>query len=103
MIEFTKQVFVESDEKLIYKIKDIEVFGNGIAYIHLELVCGYDYIDPDTSDIQGYVDKSLFVEEVQDETVSCDILTESLLEALNDMGYRVKNELPKIHKKGAKE
>lgn len=98
MIELTKEVYVETDEKMIYKVKYIEVYPNGIGYIYLELVCGYDYISPDTSNEQGYVDKSNFVDELQDEIISCDILTESLLGVLSDVGYRIRNEMPKIHK-----
>ncbi len=100
MMKFSKQLFVENSDHLIYELKDIELMENGLAYLYLDLVCGYDYVDPDNSDKQGYVDSSKFVEEVQHEIVSCDILAESLTKALNNDGYTIKKELPKIFNKG---
>ena len=33
MMKFSKQLFVENDDKLVYQVKDIELMGNGLAYI----------------------------------------------------------------------
>lgn len=96
MMKFSKQLFVENDDKMVYQLKDIELHQNGLAYLYLELVCGYDYIDPDKSNAQGYVDKSKFVDEAQHEIVSCDILAESLVKALENDGYKTIKTLPKI-------
>lgn len=98
MMKFSKKLYVENDERMIYQLKDIELHGNGLAYLYLDLVCGYDYIDPDYSDSQGYVDKNRFVEGVQHEIVSCDILAESITKALNNDGYKIIVNLPKIYK-----
>lgn len=100
MMKFSKQLFVENSDHLIYELKDIELKENGLAYLYLDLVCGYDYVDPDNSNKQGYVDKNNFVEEVQHEIVSCDVIKESLKQAFNNDGYNVIKELPKIYNKG---
>ncbi len=102
-MKFDKQLFVENCDHLIYELKDIELMGNGLAYLYLDLVCGYDYVNPDESDLQGYVDNSRFVEEVQHEIVSCDVMAESFVKALNNDGYTILSELPKIYKKGVGE
>ncbi len=98
MMKFDKQLYVENGDHLIYELKDIELMGNGLAYLYLDLVCGYDYINPDESNERGYVDKSKFVEEVQHEIVSCDVMAESMVKALNNDGFHVLKELPKIYK-----
>lgn len=103
MMKFSKQLFVENSDHLIYKLKDIELMENGLAYLYLDLVCGYDYVDPDNSDKQGYVDKSKFVEEVQHEIVSCDILAESMVEALKNDGFDILKALPKVFNEGVGE
>ena len=100
MMKFSKELYVENADRMIYKLQDIELKENGLAYLYLDLVCGYDYVDPDNSDLQGYVDNSRFVEEVQHEIVSCDILAESLLNALNNDGYHILKILPKIFRNG---
>lgn len=102
-MKFSKQLFVENSDHLIYELKDIELKENGLAYLYLDLVCGYDYVDPDNSNEQGYVDNSKFVEEVQHEIVSCDVMKESLITALNNDGFSVINALPKIFNKGVGE
>lgn len=98
MMKFSKQLYVENDDKMVYQLMDIELYGNGLAYLYLDLVCGYDYVAPDYSNQQGYVDKSKFVESVQHEVVSCDIMAESIVNALNNDGYHIIKTLPKIHK-----
>lgn len=100
MTDLSKQIYVENRDNLIYEVKSIDLHPNAMAYLHLDLVCGYDYVDPDNSDLQGYVDKSNFVEEVQHETISCDFINESLRIAVSLDGYNIRKELPKIHSKG---
>lgn len=100
MTELSKQIYVENRNNLIYEVKSIDLQPNAMAYLHLDLVCGYDYIDPDNSDLQGYVGNDKFIEEVQHDMLSCDLLTESITTTLNDNGYRILNELPKIYSKG---
>ena len=96
MMNFSKTLYVENDDKLVYQLRDIELKENGLAYLYLDLVCGFDYVDPDNSSIQGYVPASNFVEEVQHEVVSCDVLVESFRKSLNEDGYRIIDTLPKI-------
>lgn len=95
MMKFNKTLYVENDDRMVYQLVDIELHGNGLAYLYLDLVCGYDYVDPDNSSIQGYVPANNFVDEVQHEMVSCDILAESMLKALENDGYRILKTLPK--------
>ena len=98
-MKFSKQLYVENDDRLVYQLKDIELMENGLAYLYLDLVCGYDYVDPDNSNEQGYVDKSKFVEEAQHEIVSCDVMAESLVEAFKNDGYHIIDALPKVYSK----
>lgn len=100
MTELSKQIFVKNSGDLVYTVKSIELHPSAIAYLHLDLVCGYDYVDPDNSDLQGYVGNDKFIEEVQHDMLSCDLLTESITTTLTDNGYRILNELPKIYSKG---
>lgn len=91
---------VINEDKFIYKIISVEQLGaNEIAYSYnLELVAGYDYINPDENNIQGYVEAKGFTENVQWETFTVYPLTESLGERLEDEGYKViKIEDYKIH------
>ena len=67
MMKFSNPLYVENGEKMIYQLTDIELKENGLAYLYLELVCGYDYINPDNSNIQGYADKSKFSDDIQHE------------------------------------
>ena len=103
MMKFDKQLFVENDDRMVFELKDIELMGNGLAYLYLDLVCGYDYIDPDNSNEQGYVDKSNFVKEAQHEIVSCDVMAESFVNALNNDGFTIREKLPKIFDRGVGE
>lgn len=100
MMKFDTPLYFENAEKMIYRLKDFEVKGNGIAYLYLDLKCGYDYVDPDNFNLQGYVPKDNFTEEAQHDMISCDLMAESIIKALNDNGYRILNTLPKIFSKG---
>ena len=65
--------------------------------INLILVAGYDYINTDENDIQGYVSASNFVDGVQDETVVQYFMVESMKQCLIDNGYEILDTLPMIH------
>lgn len=98
MMKFSNPLYVENGEKMIYQLTDIELKENGLAYLYLELVCGYDYINPDNSNIQGYVDKSKFSDDIQHEIVSCDILAESMIQALNNDDFYVLKDVKNVLK-----
>lgn len=66
--------------------------------VNLVLIAGYDYINSDENDIQGYVTASNFVESVQDETVIQYYIVESMKQCLVDNGYEILDKLPVIHK-----
>lgn len=64
----------------------------------LELICGYDYVNPDYSNVQGYVSADHFIDDVQYEQVVCYFITESVENALVENGYEIIDRLPKIYK-----
>ena len=101
MIKIDVPLYFENNRKMIYRLSDFEAQGNGIAYLNLELECGYDYINPDNSSAQGYVNKDNFIEETHHEMVSCDLFAESFVEALKSDGYHALETLPKIFIRGS--
>lgn len=89
----SKKFYVMNDEKLVYKVNEFEVYYNTEAlHIYLELVAGWDYVNPDENDIQGWVGAKNFVEYVQFEIVSQYFLKESMEEALEENGYTILRE-----------
>ena len=88
-----------TEDRMIYELhKELRV--DGWIDLTLELVCGWDYIDADWSDEQGYVGKDFFVEEAEYEFLSCDIMNESILQVLTENGLKVIEKLPTIHGQG---
>lgn len=100
-MEINKKIYVQNADKFIYTVADIELRADGWANIWLDLVCGIDYINPDESNAQGYVGKENFVEET--EIITCDMMNESITQALEYHGYTVIKELPQIHNETAGE
>ena len=89
-LENYKFYVVDEDEKLVYKVGEFETFSDYEAIqIHLELVAGWDYVNPDENDIQGWCPANRFVEDVQTETVIQYFLQEGMKEALEDNGYTI--------------
>ncbi|QVW28894.1 putative replicative DNA helicase [Bacillus phage SWEP1] len=84
---------VINEDNLIYEITSFrQLQSSDICFVYnLELVAGYDYINPDYSDIQGYVSKENFVDDIHFEQFTFYAMSESLTEALNDHGYKVVN------------
>lgn len=99
-MEINKKIYVQNADKFIYTVADIELRADGWANIWLDLVCGIDYINADESNALGYVSKENFVEEIEHEFISCDMMNESIKQALEYHGYTVIEELPQIHTKG---
>lgn len=93
MTTFNQEIYVINSDKMIYKIESVrEIDGNeyGLVYT-LELVAGYDYIDTDYSDKQGFVSAEGFVDDVQVDWITVYPLSESLGERLKEQDYTVIN------------
>lgn len=83
---------------LIYEVKKpsvLDIKDMSLIY-NLELVCGIDYVNPDYSDIQGWVDSSRFTDSVKDEDILV-LSDESLIGRLDEEGFVKIDKLPKIH------
>lgn len=82
--------YVVNGKKLVYKVGEFETYGNAnFITIELELVAGWDYVNPDENDIQGFVPADRFVEDVQFEYINQYLLEEGMKEALEANGYTV--------------
>lgn len=99
-LEGYKFYVVNEDEKLVYKVGEFETYGNtNYILIELELVAGWDYVNPDYNDVQGYVPADRFVEDIQYEYVTQYFLEEGTKEALEQNGYKVlENITPDLQK-----
>lgn len=94
----SKKLYVKNDDGLIYQTEYISIHdGCDWLEVRLKLVCGYDYISPDTSDAQGYVNPDRFTESVQEDSALQYFLVESMKECLEGNGYTVIESLPIIH------
>lgn len=83
----------DTTEKLVYLVNEFETYYNYKALqIHLELVAGWDYVNPDENDVQGWVSAENFVEDVQDEYINQYFLKEGMHEALEENGYTILKE-----------
>lgn len=85
-----KKFYVRNDDNMIYEIGTFEVYdGYNSIHLNLELVAGWDYVNPDYNDIQGYVPADRFIEDVQTDTVIQYFLEESATDALESDGYYI--------------
>lgn len=92
------KLYVKNQDNFIYQTESIEMHdGENFMTVELKLVAGYDYINPDYSDVQGYVPADRFVESLQDEYELVYFLQESVRDSLIDNGYEILKELPTIH------
>lgn len=92
------QVYVENENKLIYQVVSIDTFSNTCAmYLNLELLGGYDYVNPDYTEVQGYVSNENFIEDLQTKTEVMYFMQEGMVECLEENGYKILEKLPKIH------
>lgn len=86
------KIYVKNEDNLIYCLEYFEVYDKSNNFIlNLNLVAGWDYINPDISNEQGYVPANRFVEDVQLESITCYFLTEGINECLEDNGYEILN------------
>ncbi len=90
------KLYAQAEEtKLVYQISEFEVYSDYEAIqIYLELVAGWDYVNPDYNDIQGWVSANNFVEDVQFEIVNQYFLVEGMEEALKENGYIILKDIP---------
>ena len=85
------KLYVENSEsKLIYMVNEFETYDDYEAIvIHLELVAGWDYINPDENNVQGWCPSENFVEDVQHEIINQYFLSESMKECLEWNDYTI--------------
>lgn len=88
---YLKDVKVVTDEKsLKYKVSYFDVYDNvDYAIVNLELLAFWDYVNPDENDLQGWVEPTRAVEEVQYDTVVWYFGVESMNAALAHSGFKV--------------
>ena len=99
-LENHKFYVANEDGKLVYKVGKFETYGNAnFITIELELVAGWDYVNPDENDIQGWVSAENFVDDIQFEYINQYLLDEGMKEALKENGYTVlENIAPNLQK-----
>lgn len=87
------ELYVMNEERFIYKVARVEELSYksyGLSYM-LDLVAGYDYVNPDESNAQGFVSAEAFVESVQWDCLTVFPLEETLGGRLKEEGYTVIN------------
>lgn len=90
-----KAIFAKNEDNLVYRLKSMEMYdGYDSLRLNLVLVCGFDYINPDISDEQGWCPANKFIEDVQDTQEICYIMSESIKECLEVNGYEILEECP---------
>ena len=97
-LESNKFYVMDETEKLVYKVATYETYSDcTYLQVNLELVAGWDYVNPDYNDIQGWCPADKFVEDVQYESVMQYFLKEGMEEALEENGFTVLEEIsPKL-------
>ena len=94
-LENKKFYVVNETEKLVYMVSEYNVHHDcGYIAINLELVAGWDYVNPDENDVQGWCPADRFVEDVQMEIIPQYFLVEGMKEALEANDYTVLEEIP---------
>ena len=93
-LESNKFYVINEDAKLVYMVSEYETYS-GVTYlgINLELVAGWDYVNPDYNDVQGWCPADRFVEDVQFESITQYFLKESMEEALEANDYTILEEI----------
>lgn len=82
-------LYVQNENKMVYKVEMKPQQASEFYYhLHLELVAGWDYVNPDENDIQGYVGADRFIEDVQLEILTFYPINESIIERLEDEDYK---------------
>ena len=99
--EARHKVYVKKDNEYVYEVESIEAFdGCDYLQVNLVLVAGWDYVNPDYNDIQGWCPADRFIEDVQSDFIYQYFIEESMKEALEANDYTVikkfSNDLKKI-------
>lgn len=82
-------LYVESEDKFVYKVEMVARQKESFYYsLELELIAGWDYVNPDENNIQGYVGADRFTESVQGDYLTFYPMDETILERLDDAGYK---------------
>lgn len=87
-LEENKQIYAKDCNDFVYRITNGRMESNYIVW-DLELYCGWDYINPDKNDKQGYVSANRFIEEVQNDIVIQYFIKEGLKDCLIENGYEL--------------
>ena len=97
-LESRKFYVLNEDGKLVYKVGEFETYSNcETIFINLELRAGWDYINPDENDVQGWCPANHFAEDLQFDIVSQYFIVEGMKEALEINGYTIMGEIsPKL-------
>lgn len=89
-LESNKFYVENEEEKLVYKVSTYETFSDyTYLQVNLELVAGWDYVNPDENDVQGWCPADRFTEDVQFEIVNQYFLKEGMEEALKANDYTI--------------
>lgn len=90
-MDIQTNLHVINSDRMIYKVSSVrELDARVYSLVYsLDLVAGYDYVNPDESDRQGFVSKENFVENVQWECLTVYPLNESLGDRLEEEGYKI--------------
>lgn len=82
-------VIYNGSGKLAYQVTSLDVSNSDWIQVDLELVAGWDYVNPDENDIQGWCPPENFIEDVQYDYVLCYIFDEGIKEALRANDYNI--------------
>lgn len=87
-LENNKFYVVNEDDNMVYKVGEFETYyGHDAIHVYLELVAGWDYVNPDENDVQGWCPADRFVEDVQGAVIAQYFLVEGMQEALQENGF----------------
>lgn len=85
-----KKFYVVNEDKFVYKVGTFEAYDKyNTLHFNLELVAGWDYVNPDMNDVQGWCAADRFVEDVQSETVIVYMMNESVKESFEANDYTI--------------
>jgi hypothetical protein len=93
------KIYVKNDDKMIYEVEYKRlVDSTQLCHLYsLTLIAGYDYINPDENDVQGYVKADRFIDDVQYYNITVYPLDETLKDSLENEGYEIIDKLPRIY------
>lgn len=88
-----KKFYIQNEDKFIYEVNAFNVYdGYDSMRFETKLLAGWDYINPDENDLQGYVPADRFREEIQEEEHIVYIMQESVNEYFKSDGWKILSE-----------